>query len=174
MLYSIFRKNLISFFCLYFMSDSQNQVELRELTNDNFLGVMNLKVAENQKKFVAPNSVSMAVAHFSNYATMRGIFSGDDPVGFIMLADPVSGEEEFNGMYFLWRFMIDKDQQGKGYGKAALKLLMEYVRNRPNAEYLYSSYEPGEFGPENFYLEKIGFEKTDKMLGDEVMIRIKL
>jgi len=156
------------------MSETKKHVELRELTNDNFIGVMNLEVAENQKKFVAPNSVSMAVCHFSRYATMRGIFFGDEPVGFIMLADPVSGEAEFNGMYFLWRFMIDKDHQGKGYGKVALKLLIEYMRKRPDADYLYSSYEPGEFGPEDFYLKKCGFEKTDKMLGDEVMIRIKL
>ena len=156
------------------MSETIKKIELRVLTNDNFIGVMNLEVDENQKKFVAPNSVSMAVAHFSNYATMRGIFYGDEPVGFIMLADPVSGEDEFNGMYFLWRFMIDKNHQGKGYGKKALNLILDYVRNRPNAEYLYSSYEPGENGPEMFYIEKMGFEKTDKMLGDEVMIRKKL
>ncbi|MHA1112017.1 MAG: GNAT family N-acetyltransferase [Promethearchaeota archaeon] len=156
------------------MSETKNQVELRELTKDNFIGIMNLEVGENQKKFVAPNSVSMAVCHFSKYAIMRGIFLGDEPVGFMMLADPVSGEEEFNGMYFLWRLMIDKNHQGKGYGKAALKLILEYVKNRPDADYLYSSYEPGEFGPEKFYLEKLGFEKTEKILGDEVMIRIKL
>ena len=149
-------------------------MKLIELTNDNFIGVMNLEVAENQKKFVAPNSVSMAVCHFSRYATMRGIFYEDEPVGFVMLADPVSGEEEFNGMYFLWRLMIDKNHQGKGYGQAALKLIMDYVRTRPDADYLYSSYEPGEHGPEKFYLDKMGFEKTGKMLGDEVMIRIKL
>jgi diamine N-acetyltransferase len=156
------------------MSETKNNIELRKLTNDNFIGVMNLEVAENQRKFVAPNSVSIAVAHFSKYATMRGIFYEDDPVGFVMLADPVSGEEEYNGMYFLWRFMIDKNHQGKGYGKAAMKLVLDYVRNRPNAVYLYSSYETGEHGPEKFYLEKIGFEKTGKMLGDEFMIRIKL
>jgi diamine N-acetyltransferase len=156
------------------MSEIKKQVELVELTNDNFIGVMNLEVADNQKKFVAPNSVSMAVCHFSRYATMRGIFYGDEPVGFMMLADPVSGEEKFNGMYFLWRLMIDKDHQGKGYGEAALKMILEYVRNRPDADYLYSSFEPGEFGPEKFYLEKMGFEKTGKMVGDEVMIRIKL
>ncbi len=156
------------------MTNKKEQVQLRELTNDNFIGVMNLEVKENQKKFVAPNSVSMAVAHFSRYATMRGIFFGDEPVGFMMLADPVSGEKEFNGMYFLWRFMIDKNHQGKGYGKAAMKLILEYVRNRPNADFLYSSYDPSENGPEKFYLEKMGFEKTGKMLGDEIMIRKKL
>ena len=156
------------------MNAIAEEVQLRELTNDNFIDFMNLEVAENQKKFVAPNSVSMAVAHFSRYATMRGIIYGDTPVGFMMLADPVSGEEELNNMYFLWRFMIDKNQQGKGYGKKAIKLIYDYVRTRPDAEYLYSSYEPGEFGLENFYLKKCGFEKTGKMLGDEVMIRIKL
>jgi diamine N-acetyltransferase len=83
---------------------------------------------------------------------MRGIYCGNTPVEFMMLADPVSGDGEFNGFYFLWRLMIDKKYQGKGYGTKALILIMDYVRNRSSASYLYSSYELGEHGPENFYL----------------------
>ena len=157
------------------MSEVKDDVQLRVLTNDNFIGVMNLEVAENQKKFVAPNSVSMAVCHFSKYATMRGIFYGDEPVGFMMLADPVSGEEEFNGMYFLWRLMIDKNQQGKGYGRNSTEidngLREKSTRCRLSCIPVMNL---GEYGPEKFYLDKMGFEKTGKMLGDEVMIRIKL
>jgi diamine N-acetyltransferase len=69
--------------------------------------------------------------------------------------------------------MIAHDKQGKGYGRKALDLLCEYVRGRPNADYLYSSYVPGKDGPENFYLN-YGFEKTGEMIEYEVEIRFKL
>jgi diamine N-acetyltransferase len=69
--------------------------------------------------------------------------------------------------------MIDRKYQKKGYGKKALDLLCKYVRKRPNADYLYASYEEGENGPERFY-HKYGFEKTGEILEDEIVIRLKL
>jgi diamine N-acetyltransferase len=40
-------------------------VTLREITADTVTPVIKLSVAENQKGFVAPNSVSLAQAHFA-------------------------------------------------------------------------------------------------------------
>ena len=92
-----------------------------------------------------------------------------------MLADPVSGETGddaiFNGRYFLWRLMIDHRFQKKGFGRKAIELLIEYVRTRPDADYLYCSYSEGEHGPEGFYLEKMGFEKTGEL---RMILRVKL
>ncbi|UYP46781.1 hypothetical protein NEF87_003066 [Candidatus Lokiarchaeum ossiferum] len=156
---------------------SPDNLMFKEITKKNLWAVLKLNVAEEQKKNVAPNSVSIAEAHFSDYAWMRAIYVGETPVGFVMLADPVSGEEgedeKYNGRYFLWRYMIAKEHQGKGYGKKGLDLLCNYVRSRPNAEYLYSSYEPGEHGPKMFYL-KYGFEETGEKIDHEIEIRMKL
>ena len=33
--------------------------------------------------------------------------------------------------YDIWHMMIDESQQGKGYGKAALKLLLDYIKDKP-------------------------------------------
>lgn len=104
---------------------------------------------------------------------MRGIFLNKTPIGFLLLADPVSGEEgylsQYNGWYFLWRFMIAEEFQHKGYGTQSLDFLVQYVRSRPNATILYSSCEPGKMGPESFYL-KYGFKQTGKKLGEENLI----
>jgi len=160
------------------MSDARvKKIHLQEVTKSNFMDLIKLKEKDEQKGFVAPNSVSIAEAHYSDFAWMRGIYFGDTPVGFLMLADPVKRETgdaaEYNGIYYLWRLMIDQKHQCKGYAKNALDLLCDYVRTRPNADYLYASYGPGKNGPEKFYL-KYGFEKTGKMMEHEIVIRIKL
>jgi diamine N-acetyltransferase len=161
------------------MKKEKDSLHFREVTKENFWEIIRLKVLPEQKH-VAPNSVSIAEAHFWDYAWYRAIYYGDNPVGFIMLADPVAGETGedamFNGRYFLWRLMIDHRYQKRGYGKQAVDLLIEYVKTRPNADYLYCSYSLGEHGPEGFYL-KYGFEKTgEKTPGPdgEIVIRIKI
>lgn len=161
------------------MSESNEQLHFREVTKENFWDIIKLKVLPEQTH-VAPNSVSIAEAHYWNYAWFRAIYFGDTPVGFIMLANPINGESgedaRFNGRYFLWRLMIDHRYQKKGYGKLAVDLLIKYVRTRPDADYLYCSYSVGEHGPEGFY-EKYGFKKTGELTEGtegEVVIRIKL
>ncbi len=69
--------------------------------------------------------------------------------------------------------MIDHKHQKKGYGKQTLDRICEYVRSRPDAEYLYCSCSEGEHGPEGFYM-KYGFEKTGELTEGEIVIRIKL
>src|SRR5262245_39139978 len=89
-------------------------------------------------------------------------------VGFVMLHDDPEAKE-----YFLWRLMIDSDHQGKGYARRALDLLVDYVRTRPGATELRSSYVEGDDGPAGFY-RGYGFVETGEMEGTEVEIRLAL
>ena len=52
--------------------------------------------------------------------------------------------------YFLWRLMIGTPYQGKGFGRRAIELLIQYVRTRPAAKELLVSCGQGEGGPEGF------------------------
>ena len=122
-------------------------VTLREITRETVRDIMRLDVAEHQKEFVAPNSVSIAQAHFQPKAWFRAVYADDDPVGFVMVYVDTEKPE-----YFLWRFMIAADHQGKGYGRAALEQVIEHVRTLPNATELVTSYVPGEGSPGDFYL----------------------
>ena len=107
----------------------ESKVTLREINADTVRTVCNLKVADTQAQFVAPNAVSIAQAHFSDVAYFRAVYADDTPVGFIMLSDDVAKAE-----YFLWRYMIDEQYQGMGFGAQAIRLMTEYVRTRPNAK----------------------------------------
>jgi diamine N-acetyltransferase len=147
---------------------SSSEVTLREVTSETVRAICALEVAPEQRGFVAPNAVSIAQAHFEPKAWFRAVFAGDELVGFVMLhEDP--GEQE----YFLWRFMIAAEHQGKGYGGRALDLVVEHVRGLPGATELRTSYVPGEAGPRDFYL-RYGFEETGEVDEGEHVVRLEL
>jgi len=145
-------------------------VSLREVTAETVRAVCRLSdtLPEAQQKMVAPNAVSIAEAHFSAKAWFRAIYAGETLVGFIMLYDDPDEQD-----YFLWRLMIAGPYQGMGYGRRALELLVEYVRTRPGAEALYTSYVPIEGGPEGFY-RNFGFEPTGEFEDGELVVKLNL
>ncbi len=125
-------------------------------------------MAENQKNFVAPNANSIAEAYFSKEAWFRGIYDGDDPVGFVMLyADEKKPE------LILWRLMIDQNQQGKGYGYLAMEQVIAHVKILPGAKELLTSYAPGDGNPSPFYY-KLGFEETGELEDNEKVLKLDL
>ena len=83
------------------------------------------------------------------------MFYKDIPVGFVMLE--IEDDE-----YYLSRFMIDHRFQGKGFGKRALELVLEFVRSNGATE-MTLSYEPGKGNPSGFY-SKLGFIETGEVV----------
>ncbi|MEM9777291.1 MAG: GNAT family N-acetyltransferase, partial [Chloroflexota bacterium] len=130
-------------------------------TKETFRPIAGLSVADDQKGFVANNAFSMAEASFEEEAWYRAIYAGDTPVGFAMLF-----VNEEKAEYGLWRFMIDKDQQGKGYGKAALQILIDHVKTFPNATKMELCVVPDNAGAIKLY-ESFGFKDTGRVEWDE-------
>jgi len=144
-------------------------VTLKEITKDNYSSFLKMKVKPHQEKMVAPSVWSIAQAHFEKPAWFRGIYFKEEPVGFVMLSI-----EEEKAEYWIWRFMIADEQQGKGYGKAAVQLVIEHVKTLPKATELYLSYVPKVEGSAEAFYEKLGFTKTGKVDEDgEVEMVIK-
>ena len=143
------------------------QVSLRTINADNVWDILNLKVAPEQANFVAPNEKSLAQARYNDKAWYRGIYAGEEPVGFIMIYENPEGKEP---EYYLWRLMIADGQQGKGYGFQAMELAIEHVKQLPRAYKLGTSYVPGPGCPEEFY-RKLGFLPTgEEDEGELVMV----
>ena len=151
-------------------NDHNAEVSLREITSETVVQICKLSdtLSEQEQKMVAPNAISIAQAHFSDKAWFRAIYADEMAVGFIMLYDDSENPE-----YFLWRLMIAGPYQGKGYGRKAIELLVEYVKTRPGARELSTSYVPIEGGPEGFY-RKMGFEPTGEVDGGEIVVRLTL
>lgn len=142
-----------------------SKVTLREITQETVRRIIALEVKPEQQNFVAPNAVSLSEALFEPKAWYRAIYADEEPVGFLMLFDDAE-----QPLYYLWRFMIAAPYQGLGYGAEAVRLLIEYVRTRPDAKEIKLSYVPAEGGPEHFY-KKQGFVDTGEVHdGENVMV----
>ena len=63
------------------------------------------------------------------------------------------------GPWFLWRLLVDEGHQRRGYGRAALDLLVDLIRAEGATELL-TSYVPGDGEPWPFY-ERLGL-RTDR------------
>ncbi|MBR5428008.1 MAG: GNAT family N-acetyltransferase [Clostridia bacterium] len=146
-------------------------IKLIPVNDDNRDAVLALSVREDQP-FVAPNDVSLRQADETNAeqpgaARPFAIYADDKLVGFCMFAfDP--GAEDPDDRYWLWRFMIDKNEQGKGYGQAALAEIINYFKEN-GADRLYLSTEPeNELGLHVYH--KAGFRETGVVTGGEAVL----
>ncbi len=145
---------------------TNGEVSLRRVTAKTFWAINDLCVLESQRKFVAPNSSSIAQAYFCKNAWFRAIYAGETPVGFVMLY-----EAPKRGKYYLWRFMIDSKYQGKGFGTKALEIVIRRVEKNPKAKSLTLSILRAEGGPEAFYRQH-GFEFTGKIKDGQHLMRL--
>lgn len=163
-------------------------VQLREITAANVRHITDvLEVDPAQAGYVASNAVSLAEALFHPEAWFRAIHAGDVPVGFVMVSDETlltpaqraaahaeAGEAmPAEPRFFLWRFMIDRRCQRRGFGRAALEQVLAHARTRPGIAAVYLSYVPGPHGPQGFY-EAQGFRATGEVEDGEVVMRLDL
>jgi diamine N-acetyltransferase len=140
------------------------------------MSVLNLDVKPEQKNMVASNAKSIAQAYFYKDAWFRAIYADKKPIGFVMISDSslkFKSNPNHQPVYFLWRFMIDAKYQGKGYGREAMKLIINHVKTRPKAHKLLLSHSKLDGNAGEFYL-KCGFEYTGKEIYDELVMSLKL
>ncbi|MGF1524474.1 MAG: GNAT family N-acetyltransferase [Leptolyngbyaceae cyanobacterium] len=148
-------------------------VTLREITADTVHQITDLTVKQDQKHFVASNAVSLAQALFHEEAWYRAIYEDESPAGFVMLYDEtLRTDPPAEPKISLWRFMVDAQFQRRGIGKAALELVIDYVRSRGVFTSLTTSYVPGPGCAEAFYRGH-GFCPNGEMDEDEVVLELR-
>ena len=140
-------------------------IYLKDITKDNIDEVLALKVDESQKTFVSANGDSLAQAYvYSETAFPFAVYEDSTIVGFIMM-----GYYEVKSYYTLWKFMIDTRYQNKGYGRKALELGIQYLKDRFDVSEIYTGVVPGNAVAKKLY-ESVGFKSTGLMeLGMEEM-----
>ena len=165
-------------------------MHLEKITYDNLEAVLDLRVRKEQKDFVASNKISLIEAYLS-LADEEPVFpfaicNNDTVVGFLMInyGDDWAQEDNETWMncdfykehedrfyYYIWRFMIDKKYQGRGYGKEAMKLALDFIRTFPcgEAEFIVLSYEPENIAAKELY-RSFGFIEVPESYqeGDEI------
>jgi diamine N-acetyltransferase len=155
--------------------DTDMKIKLEPINDTNRKAVLALTVREDQP-FVAQNDYSLSEADEANArapGTARpfAIYAGEKIVGFCMLAlDPE--DENPVDRYCLWRLMIDKNEQGKGYGQAALHEVIKYFKEN-GVDTIYLSTAPeNEVGLHVYH--KAGFRETAEIEDGEAILVLKL
>lgn len=130
-------------------------VELRAVTKDNLEEVLNLNILEHQKSFVSSTACSLAQAYvYRETAFPFAIYADKTIVGFIML-----GYHENRKQYTLWKFLIDKKHQNKGYGREALKQGIKYLKDNFGVREIYTGVALGNEKAKHLYVS-VGFKET--------------
>ncbi len=102
-------------------------VELRKITEDNFIDAFNLRLAPGQEPFVSHPIRSLAQAYvYREQCQPFGICADGKMIGYVMVIYDYDVPE-----YDIWHMMIDESMQRHGYGGAALDLVLGYIRTKP-------------------------------------------
>ncbi|WML57799.1 GNAT family N-acetyltransferase [Neobacillus sp. PS2-9] len=135
-------------------------LHLKTITKDNWWKAISLRVREDQVKFVASNAVSLAQLNFLENFYAKGIYHGEEMIGFTLY-----GMDEDDHEYWIYRMMIDQKHQGKGYGIKAIKLVIDDIRNikEDRHQTITLSYVPTNEHAKRVY-EKAGFQEIDGLI----------
>ena len=158
--------------------------KLKKINRNNVGEILKLEVFDNQKSFVATNNSSIIEAYIAitenNHVFTFGIYNDDTPIGFLMIGYDVNSDAEdapkiAKGNYNIWRLMIDKKFQGKGFGKKAMDLALEFINTFPcgTAKYCWLSYESDNGVARQLY-KSVGFLGTDEKDGEEIVAILEL
>ncbi|WP_010297987.1 GNAT family N-acetyltransferase [Clostridium senegalense] len=142
-------------------------VKIKDVTQKNWREVEKLRVGENQREFIEPNSYSLAQSCFEPEWKSVALYCDNLLVGYAMY-----GMEKTIGNVWIDRFMIDKDFQGKGYGSQCIKALINHVKNIYNCNEIRLSTHLNNKFAQKFY-EKIGFKINGEIDSNEQVMIIK-
>ena len=137
-------------------------LRLTDVTEDNWLETASLSVSDDQKGFVASAVGILARGYVYRGCGGRVLVIEND--GVIVGAALVREFTEEPLGYDLQQFMIDRHFQGRGYGFAALKLILEELRKEGHYDHVEVCVKKKDVEAIRLY-EKCGF--TDSGYIDE-------
>ncbi len=146
-------------------------VELRTITENNFLDAFALRLAPGQERFVSHPIRSLAQAYvYRDQCQPFGIYAEGKMVGYVMVIYDFDVPE-----YDIWHMMIDASGQGKGYGKAALRLVMDYIKTKPfgSSDRVALTCNKDNSAALELY-RKMGFEETGVEDEDEIELSMSI
>ncbi|MBQ3486245.1 MAG: GNAT family N-acetyltransferase [Clostridia bacterium] len=130
-------------------------IELRPICHNNWLDCIALEVAPEQRGYVNPNIFSLAEAYAHSDACPEDalayyrclpfcLYESGTMVGFVLLTYEQECDHDSLPAYEIYRLMIDYRHQHKGYGRAAVAALLDYIRTRPCGEagHIYVQWHP--------------------------------
>ena len=146
-------------------------LELKPITEENFLDAFQLQLAPGQEQFVSHPIRSLAQAYvYREQCQPFGIYADGKMVGYVMVIYDYDVPE-----YDIWHMMIDASAQGRGYGSEALDRVIDYIRKKPFGDSNRIALTCNKNNPLALKLyERKGFAATGAEDGDEIELVLTL
>jgi diamine N-acetyltransferase len=140
---------------------------LKPVSLENWYDCTKLDVKPEQKNvFPAPIVYWIAESKYVDGFELRAIYSNALLVGFIVFC--TNPDEE--GNHWIPALMIDENHQGNGYGKTAMKMLIDLMSRR-GCRTLMIGHRPDNIIAGKLY-ESLGFHKVSEEIVDGEIIRM--
>jgi diamine N-acetyltransferase len=143
-------------------------IRLVPISENNRQAVLSLELTCEQRHFLADNAASLEEARHDKDARPRAIVIDDRVVGFLMYDASVNEDEAL-----LYRFMIDRREQGRGIGKAAVAALIAEIRGLGHVRDVLVGYIPRNEGARRLY-QGAGFIDEGLDEDGEMIARLSL
>lgn len=146
-------------------------INLRKITEENFIDAFNLKLAPEQKRFVSHPIRSLAQAYvYREQCQPFGIYKGDTMVGYVMVIYDYDIP-----VYDIWHMMIDESNQRRGYGSLALDQVLDYIKAKPfgSSNRVTLTCNRDNIQALNLYKSK-GFKETGAVDEDEIELSLMM
>ena len=149
-------------------------VKLTDITEDNWFEVASLTVKDSQKEFLAPAIGILARGYVYRDCNAR-VFAIENDGTIVGVALTREFTDEPLG-YDLQQFMIDQRFQRKGYGSAALGLILDELRKEAHFDHVEVCVKKEDAAAIHLY-QKYGFVDSgyvDEDLPDSVNLICRL
>jgi len=143
------------------------EVNLIPVNEENWRDVALLEVSEEQFDFVASGSYYLCLCHYDGEWNPLAIEAEENVVGFLMWA-----VDDADGSCWLGGITISKEEQGKGYGKAAVRKALAMLKEKGYSSFALS-YDPLNTRAAKLYAD-LGFVDQGVMEEDEKVVRLKI
>ncbi|SHI89479.1 GNAT family N-acetyltransferase [Lutispora thermophila] len=145
-------------------------ISLKEITADNWYECTKLSVTEEQKNiFPVPVVYWMAMSkyEYNNQLELFAVYHKDLIVGVVAY-----GIDPDISAPWITTVMIDQKYQGKGYGREAVKYLVDLIIKRHSCKKIIIGHRPDNHVAAKLY-ESLGFQKIE-LKEDEIIRCLQL
>ncbi|HLX58845.1 MAG TPA: GNAT family protein [Ktedonobacteraceae bacterium] len=154
-----------------------HEITMREVTRENWQEALDLAVHPEQQHFVADYVPIAAIALAKAYIRPGGLtwlpyafYADNTMVGFTELAYEPGSKEN----YWFFHFFIDSHYQEQGYGKQALQLLLQFIKEQfAECRTIQITVHPDNERAIRLYTAA-GFQPTGKELWGELVYKLPL
>ncbi|MFC3122597.1 GNAT family N-acetyltransferase [Agaribacter flavus] len=144
-------------------------INLREITKDNWLDMIDLEITKEQENYVALPAEAIAASKFYVHYVNRGIYLGNTPVGYIQYYPNLA--EGKPKEIFIDQLIIDRKEQGKGYGTKAVELVLKEIKQLKSFNSVSICYVEGHDIMRKFF-ERFNFKIVEQDEFDETIMEL--